>query len=434
MQKNDFKDHAKKMGMTQTALLKVLGKPARCLERIKGDQEIPQSLVEALETYTKTPQKPTQPTQCGEKTHKNIHTCGQNAHKTHTDAEKPTQEPAQPTQNARKNPHDVGFCVSNKDYHASENMSASKIKLIIENAKKFHDAYVSKVAQKKYTDALMVGNVHHTLTLEPHKFKDDYYLSADSSANKPQYIEAIRELGGDLEVIINNKGIETVKETVPELKEVLDRLREKDPRTFILHKHLDLAKETSAKALHSDYVIEAQGNEIFNEKLSTVIGLKNSFVERTFYGEIEGVPFQVRPDLLMNLGRNEDIWFCVDLKTAENATMSNFTQQSGDLFYDVQEWIYREILKQNGINVIDFRFCVTGKVDGSGSEYYRLDKYEIEDAEKITRQAIKKYKYCMQHNVWREGRFDYESMRFEPVTTVRLPTYRKHKMLDMGIL
>ena len=225
-----------------------------------------------------------------------------------------------------------------------------------------------------------------------------------------------------------------VVNTLPVLKEMMNELRDKETRTIATNKQLELAQKTSAKALESWYIVEANDKIILKNQLKDLLGLKTSHVERTFYGEIDGVNFQVRPDLLMNLGKEEDIWFCVDLKTAENATMEMFGKQSARFYYDLQQWIYVEILGQNGINVVDFRFCVAGKEESSECAYYQMDKEDILDAEKIARRAILKYNYCFNNDVWEEARFDFEKMEFDTCSTVRLPTYRKYHLIDMGVL
>lgn len=329
---------------------------------------------------------------------------------------------------------EVGETVSNKEYHASENLSASRLKMLLENPVEFHDVYVSGEAKKKYTDALLVGSLHHTLVLEPDQFYNDYIVLGLDGALKQDLVDAVEKLGGKVERKENGKGDMVVQETMPVLKEMFDGLRAKEKRIIVTNKQVELARQTSVKALESWYVIEARGKTLLKAQLKDVLELEVSHVERTFYGEIDGVKVQVRPDLLMNLGKSEPIWFCVDLKTAEDATMEMFSKQSARFYYDMQEWIYREVLRQNGINVVDFRFCIAGKSDSSKSAYYQMDKEDIEDAEKIAKRAIQKYKYCREKNVWQEGRFDYQKMRFEPVATVKLPVYRKFQLIDLGVL
>ena len=327
----------------------------------------------------------------------------------------------------------VGEYVTNKDYHNSDNLSSSRIKMVLENARQFYEVYVTGNARKSYTDALLVGSLHHTLVLEPENFERDYIVLGDNTL-KQDIVDAIEKLGGTVNRKVNSKGEEVVDDSVATLKEKLNLLRSKEARTIVTQKQVELAKKTAQKALDSWYIIEANGKTLLKAQLKEVIGLNTSFVERTFYGEIEGVRVQVRPDLLMNLGKTRPVWFCVDLKTAEDATMDTFMRQSAKFFYDLQEWVYREVLRQNGINVVDFRFLITGKSDSSGSEYYKVFSEDVHDAGKVVKKAISKYKYCRDNNIWQEGKFDFDKMRFKDVTTIRIPTYRQFQLIDMGVM
>lgn len=328
----------------------------------------------------------------------------------------------------------IGFTVTNKAYHESDNLSASRIKMVLENAREFYEVYVSGNAKKSYTDALLVGSLHHTLVLEPENFDRDYIVLGLDNPLKNDLVEAIERLGGDIDRKANSKGESVVNDTVPMLKSKLDELRRKETRTIVTSKQVELAQKTAEKALNSWYVIEANGKTLLKAQLKDVIGLESSFVERTFYGEIGGVKVQVRPDLLMNLGKNKPVWFCVDLKTAEDATMAMFAKQSARFFYDLQEWVYREVLRQNNINVVDFRFHVSGKSDRSDSAYYKVFSEDVQDAGRVVEKAIEKYKFCLEHNIWQEGKFDFDKMKFDDVTTVRIPTYRQFQLIDMGAM
>jgi hypothetical protein len=329
----------------------------------------------------------------------------------------------------------VGETVPNKIYHESDNLSASKVKMILGNAVQFRDMYVTKTAKKINTDALLVGSLHHTLVLEPENFDNDYMvLEFDSRPLKNDLVEVVEKLGGKIWRKENDKGDMVVTETMSMLREMLNELMTREKRTIVTKKQLELAQKTSVKALESWYVIEKNGKTLLKAQLKDVLELDNSHVERSFYGEIGDVKFQVRPDLLMNLGKAEPIWFCVDLKTAADATMEMFSKQSARFYYDLQEWIYCEILRQNGINVVDFRFCVAGKAESSRCAYYQMDKEDIGDAEKIARRAILKYAFCFNNDIWEESRFDFEKMKFDSCSVVKLPTYRKFQLIDMGVL
>ena len=322
----------------------------------------------------------------------------------------------------------IGFDVTNEDYHASPFLSSSRIKIVMENAREFQVEYITKEKPKKDTDALLIGSMYHTLVLEPDTFNRDY-LVLEGDGNKDGLIANIEALGGDVERVDGK-----VKTLVADLRVKLEELKSNYSKRIVSQAQVDIAKMIAERALESMYVIEAKGKVLLSAKLKDILKMDIAYVERTFYGKIDGEVVQVRPDILLNLGKENDIWFCIDLKSGIDATQSEFAKGSSRYMYDLQEWIYREVLKQNGIDIVDFRFCVAGKGEYSQAAYYQLDKEDLEDAEKIVKAIIKKYKFCIEHDIWQESRFDYAQMRFEPVSTVKMPTYRKYQMIDMGVL
>jgi len=329
----------------------------------------------------------------------------------------------------------VGLIIPNKEYHQSKKLGSSKIKMILENAREYQAKYVTKEIQQKNTDALVVGSLHHTLVLEPETLKDEYLLlEIPTRPVKSDYVEAVKKLNGKIGTKTTTKGEVVVSDTVDELKEQYQKLISKSKKTIATQAQLEIAKVTSRKALDSWFVVEAGGRQLLKAQLKDVLDLDNCYVERTFYGVIDGIEVQVRPDILVNLSKNNEFWFVIDLKTAQDATMGMFAQQSSKFYYDIQEYVYREVLRQNGIIVKDFRFCVSGKSELSKSAYYQLHNEDIEDAEKIVSQILKKYKYCKENNIWEEGKFDYHKMRFEPTAIIKLPAYRKFQMIDLGVM
>ena len=157
------------------------------------------------------------------------------------------------------------------------------------------------------------------------------------------------------------------------------------------------------------------------------------YVEKTFYGEIDGVEVQVRPDILINLGSKHDIWFVIDLKTLEVATPNMFIKQGGAFFWHLQEAFYREVLAQNKIGVREFYFNCAGKKEFSGASFYEWGQTTKDDAKKVLTAGFKKYNYCTQNNIYLENRFDYKNVKFEAVATLEVPAYIQHQMGDLGL-
>lgn len=452
MTKIDFVKKAKELGFERFKdLVSELGYHQRTLDRYKDDDNISIKIQEALDRFIskkgslKSTQKPTQkkvkitqkqPTQ-------NQDTQVTQSKEVHK--EKTTQKEVKITQN--KTPKDtqndatqkecvnIGLDIPNEVYHSSNKLGASKIKLILENAKEFQKRYITKEIDSPKTEALLLGSLHHTLVSEPHKLSDEYIIvDLPPKPLKQDYVRVAEDLGVKLEYKESTKGELVASETIDEIKLKIDTQKNKIDKSIITQKQYEIAKNTSQKALNSYFVVEAGAKTLLKAKLRDILQLPDCYVEKTFYGVIDGVEIQVRPDILVNLSKENKIWFVIDLKTSTDATSNTFMQQSSKYYYDIQEYVYTEILRQNGIVVKDFRFCVAGKSEHSGCEYYQLHKEDIEDAEKIVKQIIKKYKYCLENDVWEEGRFNYEKLRFEPVATIKMPTYRKFQMIDLGVM
>ena len=409
MTKKEFIGQSKALGYkSYKKLLVELGYGERCLDRYRYADEVTGRFAKKFAAWSASK--------------------GEYPKEQETQSEPDNQKPS-PKAEIKK----IGESIANKDYHASDNLSASRLIMFLASPVKYFDVYVAKTHKKRYTDALQVGSLHHSLVLEPENFDDDYIVI--DGTLKADLVEGIKRLGGEINEQPNSKGELVVKDTVAELNAELDRLRAKEKRNIVNAKQLELAQSTATKALKSVYVIENRSGKVLLEaQLREVLKLDISHIERTFYGEIEGVKFQIKPDLLMNLGKNEPLWFCVDLKTGEDASIDLFTRNVAKHYYDLQQYIYLEVLRQNGINVIDFRFCVTGKSEHSRSAYYQLDRDDVQDAGKVVKKAIEKYKFCRERRLWLDGKFDHDQNRFEPVSTVKLPAWRKHQLIDMGLV
>lgn len=436
MTKEEFIAEAKKLGFKKHKDLSVmLGYGERVLDRYKYTDEINEKFVHKFEHYKKsfetgvaeqyTPDTtPHHNTQADTQAEPEIKTYVQ----VMPDIPDVDSAPATMGVMAESFADGIGFDISNEDYHASKFLSSSRIKMVLENARLFQAQYITKEKPNKKTDALLVGSLFHTLVLEPHKIEEDYAFVTGGTL-KDEIVADIEAIGGIIERIDNK-----VVDTVPVLKAKFERLKSKSNRTVVTRKNLELAEVIAKRALESAYVIEANGKILLSAKLKDILKMPIAYVERTFYGTIEGECVQIRTDILLNLGKNEDVWFVIDLKSGIDATQAEFAKGSSKYMYDIQQSVYKEVLAQNNIHIVDFRFCVAGKGDYSGTAYYQLDKEDIEDADKIVKAIMKKYKYCKENDTWEEGRFNYQDNRFEPVAIIKLPTYRKFQMIDLGVL
>ena len=423
MTKQKFIDEATRLGFKKHQdLVEKMGYNPRTLSRFKVDDNISKKFAEAFEAY-KNDAKPVQK--------EDLKIVAQEVAET---PQKPKEVKAVQSIEKEEKPKEIGIDISNEEYHSSNNMGVSKLKVMIDNAKEFEAKYITKTIERKETEALIVGKLHHTFVMEAHKFDEDY-LVIDMPARpvKDDLVEALETLGGEVELKENGKNEIVVADTVEGLKKKIETIKTTSTKTICTKEQVELATQTSQKALNSWFELIIAGKTLLKAQLKDLLELDKCYVEKTFYGTINGVDVQVRPDILLNLGLKSDIWFVIDLKTLEVATPAMFVKQGGTFFWDMQEQFYLDVLAQNGINAKAFYFNCAGKKKFSGAGFYEWGISTKDEAKKVVKAGINKYKYCTENNIFSESKFDYVKMRFEAITTLDVPVYRQYAMGDLGV-
>lgn len=446
MTKKHFIDEAKRLGFdSPQELLKKLGYHERTLSRYKQDGAISKKIEKAFIEY-KNDAKPVQKSDLKDieiaqapkaieapKAKKQDDDVIEAEIEDIVEEKKPKVKESSPLKK-QGDKVEVGIDISNDEYHSSNNMGVSKLKLLIDNAKEFEAKYITKTIEQKETDALTVGKLHHTLVLEPHKFDEDYIIiDLPARPVKDDFVNVLEALGGEVDLKENGKCDIVVADTVEGLKAKIEKIKTSMKKTICTKTQYELAKQTSEKALNSWFELIVAGKTLLKAQLRDLLQLDKCYVEKTFYGQISGVDVQVRPDILINLGLKNDIWFVIDLKTLEVATPQMFVKQGGTFFWDMQEQFYLDVLRQNGINPKAFYFNCAGKKEFSGAGFYEWGISTKEEAKKVVKAGMRKYKYCKENNIYLESKFDYVQLRFEAITTLDVPVYRQYTLGDLGV-
>ena len=68
---------------------------------------------------------------------------------------------------------------TNEQYHASEGVSCSQLKLLDESPQEFYETYITKTIVKEESDAMRFGTLFHAAILEPHTFQDSFITMPD---------------------------------------------------------------------------------------------------------------------------------------------------------------------------------------------------------------------------------------------------------------
>lgn len=299
-----------------------------------------------------------------------------------------------------------------KEYLARPEVSASGLSMILENARKFKLCQEGKINFKsKETD---IGEVFHAKILEPELYQSMFVLSETIKDSTFELLKVPSQL---LHVVdVHHKSCKEFRQA-----------KEQNPSlTCILPNEWDALQ--TLKALSDKIFLSSEDMQLIeqmSEKVSSVPKFKDFLdageKEKVFFGEINGVKLRIRPDLLVPY---KDGHMVFDLKTSRReCTKENFAKDSAQNRYFLSEAVYRNVLSQNGINVLDFSYLMVSKVEWSGADYFRHNFMSLEQGEKYMYNAIEKFKFCQENDQWLEKDFDFHKKSWIHASEVMLPTY-----------
>ena len=265
--------------------------------------------------------------------------------------------------------------MTNKEYHNNKSLGASLLKEVLLNAKKFKKLWDRELEIKSKN--LDIGSALHKLVLEPNEFDEEFAVA-------PQV----------------NKRTKAGKEEWEKF------IVENEGKTILSAEDFELVENMKNKLLSLP-------------KLKK--WLENGVAEKSFFCEIDEVGIKCRPDLLVKTKKG---YVIVDLKTmSSEATPIDFAKTSANFLYHLQEAIYREVLEANGLKVIDFIFAGVSKLDYSGAGYFRHDISAVDLGRDLMKKALFKFKWCLEHDEWSEGEFDFVNGGFEKISNIMLPNW-----------
>lgn len=220
--------------------------------------------------------------------------------------------------------------LSNLDYHARKEISASNIKMLLENPYKFATGY-----KMEQTQHMALGTALHSAILEPAKFKEDIAVLPALDART----KLGKEQRDEFYTLNANKTIIT-----PEQYESVMRMKK--------------------------------------SVMSQVGGLFAGVAEVSIFGEIDGVGARCRPDMFV-----KEKGLIIDLKKTQDASPDGFTKAIANYRYDIQAAWYIDVCESAGIAIKEFIFvCVEDKepfmvgVYTLSAEWFNLGRAEYKRA------------------------------------------------------
>jgi len=265
--------------------------------------------------------------------------------------------------------------MTNKEYHENKSLGASLLKEVLLNAKKFKQLWDGEL--KIEGKQLDIGSALHKIVLEPDEFNDEFAVAP-----------------------VVNKRTKAGKE------EWENFIKQNEGKIVLSAEDMNLVESMKTKLLR-----------LPNLKKWLEVGV----AEKSFFTEIDGVHIKCRPDLLVKTKKG---YIVIDLKTMSGeATADNFAKTSASFLYHLQEAVYRKVLSDNGLKVINFIFAGVSKLDYSGAGYFEHDYTALELGEDLLQKALFKFQWCLNNDEWKEGRFDFINGGFEKISTITLPNY-----------
>lgn len=242
--------------------------------------------------------------------------------------------------------------ISNSDYHSSAGLSRSALKVFSKSPAHYWHEYINPKYQKpEPTPAMVMGNLVHTLSLEPHLFDVEYAIAPDlnkrTKAGKAQWDE-FTQLAG--------------------------------LRTVITQEDYAIAKEMA----HS-----IRCNQVFNACVN------DANIEHSIYFEhLEtGLVMKARPDIW-------DGGVVADIKTTADASANAFQRDAVSHGYFLQAAMISEALLSLQIELENFFFICVEKKEPYAVAVHVLDKEAVEYGRKQLAKLANEYKCCLQQDRW----------------------------------
>lgn len=232
------------------------------------------------------------------------------------------------------------------EYHARDGISKSGLdKVAISPA--HYRASIDRPERPE--EALIIGQAVHTMTLEPHKFDEEFVVGSPGLDRRYKAgKEEFAELEASGKTVLTYAQFETVQ---------------------------GIAMSVRSHSVALDLIT-------------------GGHAEVSFDHVMDGITVRGRCDFLRDDG------LVVDLKTTKSAHYKSFTRSVRDFRYHVQAAIYSDLLEANGVYVSDFVFVAVEKVYPFAVGIYRLDDATIEMGREQYLRDLQIYRQCVERGEW----------------------------------
>ena len=229
---------------------------------------------------------------------------------------------------------------------------------------------------REETNAMRMGSGSHALLLEPDQFQERFCVMPDFHLS-PDNLRAAR-----------NK-----------MESEADRRTDSKATSFYKNSVEAFAIENPGKTIigqtQYDQCLRAIESIWARPKMRELV--ESSAKEVTIYGEILGVECKGRLDLLSYTGRKRIIG---DLKNSASVAKRDFGRIFMRLRYDFKLAFYRELVRQNGIEVEDVQL-ITQELSGDfDNALVPVPAIVLDNAWDKVVEVMTAYKRCLETKVW----------------------------------
>lgn len=264
-------------------------------------------------------------------------------------------------------------CIANADYHSSSGVSRSALMEFKRSPFHYWNRYHSGLSDSSdsSTAAMVMGNLVHTMVLEPHKFDEDFVMRPDmdrrTNAGKMAFNQFTMTLAG---------------------------------RQSVTYDQVQVA-DAIQKSVLAQPMCEA-----------LLTGCK---IERSIYftHKATGIQCKVRPDAWNN-------GIVIDLKTTNDASFRAFQSSAFKYGYFLQAGMIHQGLESLGLSLEKFIFMAVEKEKPHAVALYVLDEEAIDYGVCRFNTLMEHYAECLKADRW-------PSFGLQVLT---VPTYAQYEILD----
>lgn len=238
--------------------------------------------------------------------------------------------------------------IPNADYHASEGLSSSALKLMLKSPLHYKHQYIDG-HRNGSTAAMLMGSLVHTMVLEPEKMASEYLVVDVSTRTTKAYKEAVAAMAPNLTAVLQHE--------VDRAQRIADAV----------------LSHTTASTLLSGCVSE-----------------------HSVYWDEDGQLAKCRPDIW-----RQDINVLADLKTTASAAPADFSRDIYNLGYHISaEWYMRGVERITGSRPDSWAWVCVEKEAPFAVQVYEADRAMLDRAHDSIEEALETLRRCHETNHW----------------------------------